>query len=273
MRNNHWKFRKIVAAAWPVVPQFPDRRKRGGFLIEKRPRVHHTPSFWYRGIATRVTPGSRAGSRHWSGRFRFISTRTAIGRPRGYRLFAFCPRNDVLRVSAYMQPSDRAWQIGFADVCMCIVHHSRTDRAACTHRRAPRFSVCVHTYRKPKLEDTSRGGVELPASQMGLRHAAQPRVSKGIYIYISFSSHPRRIVDRSKGESRESPDRDPRISRKNNYFGEPNSVYSERTALKFDCRGCARAAHLHFEFLLTGVAMVAAPANHASYSIADRRLQ
>lgn len=216
-----------------------------------------------------------AGSRHWSGRFRFISTRTAIGRPRGYRLFAFCPRNDVLRVSAYMQPSDRAWQIGFAGVCMCIVHHSRTDRAACTHRRAPRFSVCVHTYRKPKLEDTSRGGVELPASQMGLRHAAQPRVSKGIYIYIyiSFSSHPRRIVDRSKGESRESPDRDPRISRKNNYFGEPNSVYSERTALKFDCRGCARAAHLHFEFLLTGVAMVAAPANHASYSIADRRLQ
>ena len=63
MRNNHWKFRKIVAAAWPVVPQLPDRRKRGGFLIEKRPRVHHTPSFWYRGIATRVTPGSRAAWR------------------------------------------------------------------------------------------------------------------------------------------------------------------------------------------------------------------
>lgn len=138
-----------------------------------------------------------AGSRHWSGRFRFISTRTAIGRPRGYRLFAFCPRNDVLRVSAYMQPSDRAWQIGFAGVCMCIVHHRRTD-----HARAHTAFIGVRAHvQEAEAGRYLEGGVELPASQMGLRHAAQPRVSKEyIYIYIPFSSHPRRIVDRSKGK-------------------------------------------------------------------------
>ena len=165
---------------------------------------------------------------------------------------------------------------------------------------ADRFCRCLHVHRPPQPHRSR--GVHTPTRSafLGVRPHVQeaqagryleggcgvtciangspprssaPSLERNIYIYISFSSHPRRIVDRSKGESRESPDRDPRISRKNNYFDEPNSVYSERTALKFDCRGCARAAHLHFEFLLTGVAMVAAPANHASYSIADRRLQ
>lgn len=127
----------------------------------------------------------RTGSRHWSGRFRFISTRAAIGRPRGYRLFAFCPRNDVLRVSAYMQPSDRAWQIGFAGVCMCIVHHSRTDHA---------HTTSAHTY--AKLEDTSRGVWSYLHRKWV--SATQLSLESRIYIYISFSSHPRRIVRRGK---------------------------------------------------------------------------
>jgi len=100
---------------------------------------------------------------HWSGRFRFISTRTAIGRPWGARLFAFHARNDVLRVSAYMQPSDRAWQIGSARVWP---HVHRPSRA--------------YVYRKQPA--ISRGGVELLASQMGLHHAALPRASSKGYL-------------------------------------------------------------------------------------------
>lgn len=154
MRNNHWKFRKNRAPRGLSFAILRSQKKR---RISDRTaaRTHHTPGFWYRGIATRVIPGSPAaymGFRHWSGRFRFISTRTAIGRPRGYRLFAFCPRNDVLRVSAYMQPSDRAWQIGFAGVCMCIVE----PQAHC-YTRVATYTFTRTGSDRPKLEDTSRG--------------------------------------------------------------------------------------------------------------------
>lgn len=200
MRNNHWKFRKNRAPRGLSFAILRSQKKR---RISDRTaaRTHHTPGFWYRGIATRVIPGSPAaymGFRHWSGRFRFISTRTAIGRPRGYRLFAFCPRNDVLRVSAYMQPSDRAWQIGFAGVCMCIVEpQAHCYTRAATYTVAPTF-VYVHTYRKRPTEAGRylEGGVELPASQMGLRHAAQPRVSKRIHMYIYVLS-PRTLDESS----------------------------------------------------------------------------
>lgn len=57
-------------------------------------------------------------------------------------VFLLSARNDVLRVSACMQPSDRAWQIGSARVCcMCIAH-------------------CAYTYigsSSPKVEDISGG--------------------------------------------------------------------------------------------------------------------
>jgi len=146
----------------PIIRAQPRSRAALGSLIEG----HHTLGR-LRDVAARVTSGTQAsavctrGHRHWSGRFGFISTRSAIGRPRSARLFAFRARNDVLRVSAYMQPSDRAWQIGSARVCcMCIAHRA-------------------HTYigsSSPKVEDIS-GGVELPASQMGLHHAALPRAA------------------------------------------------------------------------------------------------
>lgn len=105
------------------------------------------------------------GPHHWPGRLRFISARTAIGRRWGTRLFAFRARNDVLRVSAYMQPSDRAWQIGSARVWL--------------HVHRPPRGVYIGSS-PPKVEDIS-GGVELLASQMGLHHAALPRAnSKGL---------------------------------------------------------------------------------------------
>jgi len=156
-----------------IIRAQPRSRAALGSLIEG----HHTLGR-LRDVAARVTSGTRAsavctrGHRHWSGRFRFISTRLAIGRPRSARLFAFRARNDVLRVSAYMQPSDRAWQIGSARVCcMCIAHRA-------------------HTYigsRSPKVEDISRG-VELPASQMGLHHAALPRAAQEVMYALSSSS-------------------------------------------------------------------------------------
>lgn len=155
-----------------------------------------------------------AGSRHWSGRFRFISTRTAIGRPRGYRLFAFCPRNDVLRVSAYMQPSDRAWQIGFAGVCMCIVHHRRTD-----HARAHTAFIGVRAHvQEAEAGRYLEGGCGVTCIANGSPPRSSAPSLERIYIYIySFLIAPSTNRRSFEGESRGSPDRDPQISRKNNY--------------------------------------------------------
>lgn len=140
---------------------------------------------------------------------------------------------------------------------------------------ADRFCRCLHVHRPPQPHRSR--GVHTPTRSafLGVRPHVQeaqagryleggcgvtciangspprssaPSLERNIYIYF-FLIAP--STNRRSFEGGESPDRDPRISRKNNYFGEPNSVYSERTALKFDCRGCARAAHLHFEFLLT----------------------
>lgn len=125
MRNNYWEFRKKkivrrVAGRW----QFCDRRKRGGFLIE-RPRAHTTP----RVSGTAVSPrglhrvhqrriwGSaigRVGSDSLA-RERRLAGREAIVFLLSARVMTCCASR------AYMQPSDRAWQIGFAGVCMCIV--------------------------------------------------------------------------------------------------------------------------------------------------------
>lgn len=153
-----------------------------------------------------------AGSRHWSGRFRFISTRTAIGRPRGYRLFAFCPRNDVLRVSAYMQPSDRAWQIGFAGVCMCIVHHRRTHHAR-AHTTFPFVGVRSHVQQAGRYLEGGCG-VTCIANGSPPRSSAPSLERIYIYIYIRFSSHPRRVVDRSKGKVENRPIEIPRFREK-----------------------------------------------------------
>lgn len=230
MRNNCSKILKNPACQDPRSRS----QKKGSPAVRATGRATTTPGSCIpapRHIATRVSTGFTGsgvqGARDWSGRFGFISTRAPIGRPRGYRLFAFCPRNDVLRVSAYMQPSDRAWQIGFAPVSACAhrppqtrVVRRRGVLPALASRPVPP-SCPVHTYRKQhrplprSSEDTSRGGLcVLPASQMGLRHAAQPRRPETIYTCMYALSLVPSTNRRDRRGEAESPDRDPQISRK-----------------------------------------------------------
>lgn len=84
-------------------------------------------------------------------------------------VFLLSTRNDVLRVSAYMQPRDRAWQIGSARVCcMCIAHRA-------------------HTYigsSPSKVEDISRGVRSYLQRKWAFTTQPASNLKEYIYTYV-----------------------------------------------------------------------------------------
>lgn len=107
--------------------------------------------------------------------------------------------------------------------CRCLHVHRRTTGAL--------LYACSHVYGRTNLrirshvQEAADRSWKIPRGGCGvtcIANGSPPRSSassleKDTHVYIRpFSSHPRRIVDRRTGEA-ESPDRDPQISRKNNY--------------------------------------------------------
>lgn len=107
-------------------------------------------------------------------------------------VFLLSTRNDVLRVSAYMQPRDRAWQIGSARVCrMCIARRAHTYIGS-SPSKVEDISRGVWSYLQRKWAFTTQ-----PASNLK-EYIYIHMYMSDIYIYISLCLFPVERDDSSR---------------------------------------------------------------------------